>query len=140
MHFKICDVKEWQIVAENLWQLVVQGKGKVILLDGDLGAGKTTLTKFFVNHVSPESHVDSPTFNIVNSYQTKMGVIHHFDLYRLENASEIEDIGFWDYLDDGIAVLIEWPDKMVNLLHSENCIHVKISLSLNQCREVYISY
>jgi tRNA threonylcarbamoyladenosine biosynthesis protein TsaE len=140
MHFKICDVKEWPIVAENLWQLVTQSKGKVILLEGDLGTGKTTLTKYFVNHVSPESRVDSPTFNIVNSYNTKNGVIHHFDLYRLENVAEIEDIGFWDYLDDGIAILIEWPDKMANLLHAENCILVKISLSLNQCREVYISY
>lgn len=140
MHFKICDVKEWPIVAENLWQLVTQSKRKVILLEGDLGAGKTALTKYFVHYVSPESHVDSPTFNIVNSYNTKNGVIHHFDLYRLENASEIEDIGFWDYLDDGIAILIEWPDKMANLLHAENCILVKISLSLNQCREVYISY
>ena len=86
-------------------------EGTVVCLDGDLGAGKTLFVQNIARMLGVEGEVTSPTFNLMNVYE---GIcrVYHFDLYRLETAEELEDIGFYEYTEepDGI-VFIEWSDK-----------------------------
>ncbi len=86
-------------------------EGTVLCLEGDLGAGKTLFVQSLARTLGVEGEVTSPTFNLMNIYE---GIcrIYHFDLYRLENETELEDIGFYEYTEEpeGIVV-IEWPDK-----------------------------
>lgn len=86
--------------------------GDVILLAGDLGAGKTALARGMIRHLSgPEIDVPSPTFTLLQSYDCDPGPVHHFDLYRIEHTYELLEIGLEDCLGDGIC-LIEWPDRL----------------------------
>jgi tRNA threonylcarbamoyladenosine biosynthesis protein TsaE len=90
--------------------------GMVICLYGDLGAGKTLFVQNLAKGLDIEEEVTSPTFNLMNVYEGRMP-LYHFDLYRLEQEYELEDIGFFDYVGDpdGIVV-IEWADKFGDCL------------------------
>lgn len=84
--------------------------GSTIGLKGSLGVGKSFFAREFINALSDSKiNVPSPTFNLVYSYQTKKGEVFHFDLYRLKSAQELENIGFFDAIKNGIC-LIEWPE------------------------------
>ncbi len=85
--------------------------GDVILLEGDLGAGKTQFSQGFASGLGVSENVISPTFNIVISYVTGRFPIHHFDLYRLDSADQLEDIGLREYLESDGACLVEWAEK-----------------------------
>ncbi len=105
------------IAAENqleeLATLVIAEASKkpIILLKGNLGAGKTTLTKYILKALGVTEPVTSPTFNIVSTYETEKGLsINHFDLYRIKTIDELFEIGFEEYLDSGNYCLIEWPE------------------------------
>lgn len=87
-------------------------RGDVIGLAGDLGAGKTELARGFIGALAgPAVEVASPTFNLLLTYDTPAGTVWHFDLYRVERASELAELGLEDAFDDGIS-LIEWPDRL----------------------------
>lgn len=83
---------------------------QIITLEGNLGAGKTFFAKNFISFLTDinQSEITSPTFNIYNHYQINRQNIYHFDLYRIKNEDELDNIGFYDLLKDGIC-LIEWP-------------------------------
>lgn len=85
--------------------------GHVLVLTGDLGAGKTQFAQGLAAALGVGEPVVSPTFNIVLSYEGRSLPFHHFDLYRLEDAEELEDIGFYEYLEGEGVTLIEWGDK-----------------------------
>jgi tRNA threonylcarbamoyladenosine biosynthesis protein TsaE len=92
--------------------------GDVIYLDGDLGAGKTTLTKSIASAIGiPPEAVTSPTFTLVHEYRGGKLPIYHFDLYRLSSGGELENIGFDDYLssEDGL-VIVEWAVNAIDRL------------------------
>lgn len=84
--------------------------GEVFSLDGDLGVGKTVFTKGFARGIGISEPITSPTFSIVNEYTGKSGKkLYHFDLYRLSSADELYDIGFYEYVNDDMAIcLVEW--------------------------------
>ena len=85
---------------------------KIWLFRGEMGAGKTTLVKEIGQQMKIKSIVQSPTFSLVNPYETESGeIIYHFDLYRLENVHEAIDIGIEEYLDSGHLCFIEWPER-----------------------------
>ncbi len=100
-------------------------KGDIFCLYGDVGAGKTAFTKGFAAALDIKEEVVSPTFNIVQAYEgTKK--LYHFDVYRIEDINEMENIGFDDYLfGEGICV-IEWAEMVEDLLPKDR-INVKIT-------------
>ncbi|MDR2007822.1 MAG: tRNA (adenosine(37)-N6)-threonylcarbamoyltransferase complex ATPase subunit type 1 TsaE [Alphaproteobacteria bacterium] len=86
-------------------------QGVVILLSGDIGAGKTTFASFFINALSTvPQNITSPTFPIVQSYETTIGTVYHLDLYRIENEIELRQLGLEEILLN--TCLIEWSEKL----------------------------
>jgi len=99
--------------------LLSKVKSKTLLFYGEMGAGKTTLIKALIKALGSEDIVSSPTFSLVNEYHTDQGKIYHFDFYRIEDETEVLDMGFEDYLDSDSWKLIEWPQKIENLLEAD---------------------
>lgn len=96
---------------------------------GEMGAGKTTLISTLLKQLGVTDTVSSPSFSIVNEYQNAAGLpIYHFDFYRINSIEEVYDLGFEDYFDSGYLCLIEWPEKIADLLVGQA--HLKISLSI----------
>lgn len=90
--------------------------GDVVALIGELGSGKTRFIKGICSGLGVTEHVSSPSFTIVNEYTSKIGKIFHFDFYRIASTSELKEIGFDDYIyNEGICV-IEWADRVMELL------------------------
>lgn len=106
--------------------------GDVVLLFGELGAGKTTFTKALARAIGVAEDVTSPTFALMNMYQVSgsmNGISHfvHIDTYRLKDENELLDIGAQDYIGDPDAItVIEWPEKILKLLQNKKTINVSI--------------
>lgn len=83
----------------------------ILLLKGDLGSGKTTFARKLLRQLGVAQEISSPTFNLVNVYPLKdRKELYHFDLYRIKYPEELEEIGFFEYLESGNICLIEWPE------------------------------
>ena len=96
--------------------ITLQDAPRVWLFRGQMGAGKTTLSKELIKQLGVGESVQSPTFSLVNEYLNKKGQsIYHFDLYRLKNVQEALAIGIEEYLDSGNYCIIEWPEQAEEL-------------------------
>lgn len=97
-------------------------ENKLLLFIGEMGAGKTTLIKEIVRQLGSDDRVSSPTFSLVNEYKTPTGLIFHFDFHRLESEEEAYDMGLEEYVFSDAWKLIEWPQKIEQLLPKEKTI------------------
>jgi len=102
-----------QLIAK---QLIPLFDSKIVLLYGEMGTGKTTLTKSLLKELGCKDEITSPTFSLVNEYKIDDGFAYHFDMYRINHFEEILDIGFEDYLASNAWIFIEWPEKIDVLL------------------------
>ena len=95
---------------------------------GEMGAGKTTLIKAICKQLDVRDEISSPTFSLVNEYQTSdKKKVYHFDFYRIKQIEEVYDIGYEDYFYSGAVCLMEWPEKIEELLEDEP--HHKIEIT-----------
>lgn len=117
MQFTIHQINDWQKVVDSI---LPELKHNILLLKGNLGAGKTTFTQFLLKNLGSEDEVNSPTYSIVNEYNSPKGKIYHFDLYRLKNIEEVYDIGIEEYLDNAFLCVIEWPEVYEDELYGLN--------------------
>ncbi|OBX24133.1 MULTISPECIES: tRNA (adenosine(37)-N6)-threonylcarbamoyltransferase complex ATPase subunit type 1 TsaE [Bizionia] len=105
---------------DSVAQAVIKAlKHKVVLFDGAMGTGKTTLIKALVKRLGSTDDVSSPTFSLVNTYQATNSDIYHFDLYRLNSIEEAYDFGIEDYLESTNWLFIEWPEIIKELLSDD---------------------
>jgi tRNA threonylcarbamoyladenosine biosynthesis protein TsaE len=127
MQILLEDEQKMQVFGEKIAQVIGQINAPLlILLNGDLGAGKTTLSRGILNGLGHRGSVKSPTYTLVEPYDLEIGKVFHFDLYRLVDPEELYDIGFNDYLTESQLCMIEWPDKGGSLLPKAD-----ISLQIN---------
>ncbi|MDR2235675.1 MAG: tRNA (adenosine(37)-N6)-threonylcarbamoyltransferase complex ATPase subunit type 1 TsaE [Chryseobacterium sp.] len=117
MNYTIQTLEDWQIIVNSI---IPELKHNILLLKGNLGAGKTTFTQFLLKSLGSNDEVNSPTYSIVNEYNTPKGKIYHFDLYRLKNIEEVYDIGIEEYLDNAFLCIIEWPEVYEEELYGLN--------------------
>lgn len=116
---------EIQFTLEEIHQaaqkILSQKLHKVVLFHGGMGAGKTTMIKALSKALGVSNATSSPTFSLVNEYETDKGeIIYHFDVYRLNNESEAYDMGIDEYLYSGEWCFIEWAEKIPSLIPSEH--------------------
>lgn len=121
--------------------LKLMGDYTVYAFDGEMGAGKTTFINALCRALGVEEDpTGSPTFSIVNEYRsdTTAELIYHFDLYRIENLEQAFDIGIEDYLDSGALCLIEWPDRVDDIL-PDDTVRVKIEVESDGSRRLIVN-
>jgi tRNA threonylcarbamoyladenosine biosynthesis protein TsaE len=109
-HIALPDLPATEALAAALARLI--RPGDAVLLEGELGAGKTVFARALLRAAAGDAalEVPSPTFTLVQEYDTERGPIHHFDLWRLDGPAGLDELG-WDAARDGI-VLVEWPDRL----------------------------
>ncbi|MCD0465330.1 tRNA (adenosine(37)-N6)-threonylcarbamoyltransferase complex ATPase subunit type 1 TsaE [Flavobacterium sp. ENC] len=123
-------------IKEAATQILAQHPKKIILFNGEMGVGKTTLIKQLCKTLGVEDATSSPTFSLVNEYYTSDGqIVYHFDFYRLNKETEALDMGVDDYLYSGNWCFIEWSEKIANLLPEETST-INIKLLANGKREL----
>jgi tRNA threonylcarbamoyladenosine biosynthesis protein TsaE len=127
--FENVTLGDLETVAEKL--IREAGSNRVIIFNGEMGSGKTTFIKAVGHVLGVTEGMSSPTFSIVNEYETLSGEkLYHFDFYRLKNELEAYDIGTEEYFDSGNYCFVEWPDKVTNLL-PRNHFEVSIAKTTN---------
>jgi len=129
------NLQELDEIANQL--LEIFGNQKKIVFFGEMGIGKTTLIKSICKALNVQDIVTSPTFSVVNEYQTDIGnVIFHFDFFRIKNKEELLDLGLEEYIYSDNYCLIEWPEKAEGLLDNN---FAEIRMTKNEdCRTIKV--
>ncbi len=136
MKFKVTNEVELTEIAPEI--IAFFGEKKVILFRGEMGVGKTTLIKVLGKALGVSDNMSSPTFSIVNEYETNdNSTVYHFDFYRLNTEEEALDFGYEDYFYSGNFCFIEWPEKIPNLLPSQ-IVQVNMELDLDNNRQITV--
>lgn len=130
---KIHTLDDWQELAD---QIIPKLKHNILLLKGNLGAGKTTFSQALVSKLGSTDVVTSPTYTLVNEYHSPKGIIYHFDLYRMKSSEEALDIGIDEYLESSFLNIIEWPEIYMGELDGLSYHEMSIE-NKGSYREVY---
>ena len=134
--FSSMNVGETVVFGRSLGALLE--KGMVVALNGELGAGKTTLVKAIAAELGiPEEDVRSPSYTLINEYEGRLPV-YHFDLYRLIDSSELYDLGYDEYLEGNGISIVEWADAIPDALPSEY-LSIKIEIVSDEKRKFTIT-
>jgi tRNA threonylcarbamoyl adenosine modification protein YjeE len=113
------------------------GAGDAVALRGDLGAGKTTLARAILRGLGVEEDVPSPSFTLVQQYETPRLAVRHYDFYRIEEPRELDELGLDEALDEG-AVLIEWPERAPDRIPAD-ALHVDLTVAGESGRRARLS-
>ncbi len=127
-----------QEVNTTAEQILKHTTSKVLLFDGEMGVGKTTLIKSLVRLLGSADTISSPTYSIVNEYKAENDSIFHFDLYRIEDEEELYNFGIEDYLNTSHWILVEWPDMLSPLIQN-NHTFINIQLNLDSTRTLTLA-
>ncbi len=119
-------------------QVLLAVPNKTLLFYGEMAVGKTTLIKEIVKQLGVKDTISSPTFSIVNEYEIEDDKIYHFDFYRIEDEEEILDIGIEEYFYSNHWILIEWPEKIKNLLPAKKT-NIKLNKNKNGSRTINLT-
>ena len=137
MEIQIQDLEHIREAARQF--IAVMGDRKVFAFSGHMGAGKTTFVKAVCEELGVEDVITSPTFAIINEYQSREGdTIYHFDFYRIKKLEEVYDMGYEDYFYSGALCFIEWPELIEDLL-PEDAVKVSITEKEDGSRVVSIA-
>ena len=121
--FKTYSPNETEDLAFKLAEKIPYGR--VIAMFGDLGAGQTAFTRGFTKGMGINCEVSSPTFALVNEYRSKDKTLYHFDMYRISGWDDLYSTGYFDYLDEGASLIIEWSENIEAVL-PDDCIRITI--------------
>ena len=116
MNITVNNINELPLISAQILNYLADYR--VILFFAPMGAGKTTLINELCKQLGVTDQPSSPTFSIVNEYQSSNGSIFHFDFYRLKDEGEAFDLGYEEYFFSGNYCFVEWPEKIMNLLPS----------------------
>ncbi len=134
MHITVHSINDLPKAAKQLCEHFAEER--IFAFYGSMGAGKTTFIKAFCHELGSDDNVTSPTFAIINEYSaSKKASIYHFDFYRIKDLQEAFDLGYEDYFYSEQYCLIEWPEKIEQLL-PEHYVKVIISTGENDQREI----
>ena len=134
MKLTLLNEQETEQFGAELWRILP--KKCLVFLQGDLGAGKTTLTRGVLRAAGHQGVVKSPTYTIVEEYQLSSGMFFHFDLYRINDPEELEWLGINDYLDQQCLCFIEWPKLGEGYLPTPD---IEISMvAIGEAREIKV--
>ncbi|MDU5109591.1 MAG: tRNA (adenosine(37)-N6)-threonylcarbamoyltransferase complex ATPase subunit type 1 TsaE [Clostridium sp.] len=128
MQFLVKNVEETTELGFSIGKLL--NSGDIVCLTGDLGTGKTHITKGIAKGLGIDDHITSPTFTIVNEYDSGRLKLYHFDVYRVSDPDEIYAIGFDDYIFSNGVSIIEWANYIEEILPSDY-LHILIEKDLS---------
>ena len=120
--FNIQEENKTKSIAEEISKICE--KGDILAISGNMGVGKTTFIKYFIQNISKVKSVPSPSYNIILSYESRVSTIFHMDAWRLKNHHEALSLGITEMFDDAIF-LIEWAEK-IKVILPNNCLNILI--------------
>ena len=140
---KILDLHELEKISTNLCKDI--SVGDIYLIQGELGAGKTTFIRllinnlFLLNNLPKPSSITSPTFPILITYELNSSQIYHYDLYRVKSLKELEELDFFENLNNNIT-FIEWPEMLISLPLNKNHYLINLDMIAETKRKINISF
>ena len=140
---QILDLRELEKLSTNLCKDI--SVGDIYLFQGELGAGKTTLVKllinnlYLLNNLSKPASIASPTFPILITYDLNSSQIYHYDLYRIKNLKELEELDFFENLNNNIT-FIEWPEMLISLPLNKKHYLINLEIISETKRKINISF
>jgi tRNA threonylcarbamoyladenosine biosynthesis protein TsaE len=138
MEIRVSSLEDLPAAAQQLVPLLKEHSG-VVALYGEMGAGKTTLVNALMREMGSTDDVSSPTFALINEYRTGAGEpVYHFDFYRIDDTREAFDMGYEEYFYSGHLCLVEWPEKIEELI-PDDALHLTIRVAPDNSRIINLS-